>query len=80
MSGFGTSFNITVDLAYREVDFKDGEYFENLYKIEFWSYKKTMPIFEEISAKRFLKNLEKKSETSLNILKVFSRNENLEIN
>ena len=52
---------------YREVYFKDGVYFINLYKIDFWSHKSTMPIFEEISAKRFLKNLEKKSESFLNI-------------
>ena len=52
-------------------------FFKTLYKIEFWSYKKTMPIFEEISAQRFRKNLEKNLRVFKNILKYLFLNFNL---
>ena len=50
-----------VKLSYRDVDFKDSGYLKPFYKIEFWSYKIFMPIFEEISGFQILHNAEKKS-------------------
>ena len=51
-------------LLYRTELFKDSDFFKNLYKIQFWSYENSMPIFEEISIHRikekYVKNLESK--------------------